>query len=368
MANGLKRIRVSPPEPPITHYDPLRKRPEIAPSPRQVVVLMRHGDRSPIPMKIGKLDVSHQAKAWQALLPGPEDSTRIDSIPIRRSHPPGPNSYARFAGEGPWGQLTGRGVAQCRAVGEELRRRYPRAEIRAFSTDFPRTKQSAASVLIGFDALGVPVTVRSPEEETLLPNFDGACSRFAQLHKTRKAEAREGKLRDISAELQKLLEPAIGEKPLDGPILDFKPFCVHAESVGKTQGIDWEVTNLTEHYLASLEAAVYEDAELVRLASGRLVKEVTDALIQSGHRITLLLAHDNMLTAFLIAIGVFKQQWPIYASTVVLETADFDGELRVRVLMNDEVCMDWVAWGCVEKTLRVHSMTPNEYAEACVQP
>ena len=48
------------------------------------------------------------------------------------------------------------------------------------------------------------------------------------------------------------------------------------------------------------------------------VQEVIDILRSPGHGITLLMAHDNMLTAFLIALGVYKEQWPLYASQVVL--------------------------------------------------
>lgn len=42
-----------------------------------------------------------------------------------------------------------------------------------------------------------------------------------------------------------------------------------------------------------------------------------DFLSEPGHRITLLAAHDNMMTAFLVALGVYKNQWPLYASMVL---------------------------------------------------
>ena len=46
-------------------------------------------------------------------------------------------------------------------------------------------------------------------------------------------------------------------------------------------------------------------------------EEVMDCLAEPGHRITLLAAHDNMMTAFLIALGIYKEQWPLYASSVL---------------------------------------------------
>ena len=37
-------------------------------------------------------------------------------------------------------------------------------------------------------------------------------------------------------------------------MLDFKPFCVHQETVGQIQGIDWDLVHLVEQYQASREA------------------------------------------------------------------------------------------------------------------
>jgi hypothetical protein len=46
-------------------------------------------------------------------------------------------------------------------------------------------------------------------------------------------------------------------------------------------------------------------------------QEVLDSLSDSGHRITLLAAHDSMMTAFLMALAIYKQQWPLYCSMVL---------------------------------------------------
>lgn len=42
-----------------------------------------------------------------------------------------------------------------------------------------------------------------------------------------------------------------------------------------------------------------------------------DYLSNPGHQITLLAAHDNMMTAFLVALKIYKEQWPLYASMVL---------------------------------------------------
>ena len=46
-------------------------------------------------------------------------------------------------------------------------------------------------------------------------------------------------------------------------------------------------------------------------------EEVMDCLKEPGHRITLFAAHDNMMTAFLVALDIYKKQWPLYASMVL---------------------------------------------------
>eukprot|EP00928_Gymnodinium_smaydae_P029305 TRINITY_DN22101_c0_g1_i1.p1 TRINITY_DN22101_c0_g1~~TRINITY_DN22101_c0_g1_i1.p1 ORF type:complete len:421 (+),score=48.18 TRINITY_DN22101_c0_g1_i1:78-1340(+) len=356
-----------------TYFDPTLRPPPIASNPQQIVVLMRHGDRTPIPQKIGQLDISHQCKAWEELLLGAEEQQTIDSVRVSRSQVQGNNAYAAFVGDRPWGQLTSIGFTQCQNVGRELRRRYPRAtEVQAFSTDFPRTIQSAASTLAGManseNALplhNLHVQVRSPSEETLLPNFDGACKRYSTLRAERVGKLPE-KLRNLAAHLDERLTSVVGENPRrKGNILDFKPFCVHEGSVGSVRGLDWELVDIAEHYFQSIESHVFEDTELLKLACGRLVGDVVETLREPGHRITLMLAHDNMLTAFLLAIGVREQQWPLYASVIMLETAMFDDRLKLRILMNDEVCSDWKELDLIESSLCAHVLSKKEYLAAC---
>ncbi|CAE7020114.1 Cse1 [Symbiodinium sp. KB8] len=318
----------------ITAFDSTLKPPPLAKNPMQVVVLMRHGDRTPVRDKFGQLDVSHLGPKWTALLPTTHELLDISRVSVERASGSGKNAYAHFVGDGNLGQLTRLGFQQCQKAGAELRRRYGDFEIRAFSTDFPRTIQSAASVLLGFgcttredstqSATETPsvarIQVRAPAEQTLLPNYDGRSRHFAEGRAATLAKANTTHLKSLHDKLEKALVPVIGDDPLSA-VLDFKPFCVHQETVGQIQGIDWDLVHLVEHYQASREAAVYSDCELLRLGAGRLLQEVIDILCSPGHGITLLMAHDNMLTAFLIALGVYKEQWPLYASQVVLLAA-----------------------------------------------
>eukprot|EP00927_Polykrikos_kofoidii_P077026 TRINITY_DN74019_c0_g1_i1.p1 TRINITY_DN74019_c0_g1~~TRINITY_DN74019_c0_g1_i1.p1 ORF type:complete len:381 (+),score=45.12 TRINITY_DN74019_c0_g1_i1:76-1218(+) len=347
-----------------TCFDPTVLQPQAAPSPCQVVVLMRHGDRTPIPQRIGCVDFSRFADAWESLLPNAAEQAALESVPVRRSPAfDGRNSYAEFVGSRPWGQLTSRGLAQCRTAGSELRRRYPNAKLRVFSTDFPRTVQSAAAVVLGFAPVEeTPVVVRPPSEETLLPNFDGACIQYAELRARRVEEAIAGPLQATRQELTAMVEPVFGE---GAKMLDLRPFCIHEKTVGSLDGVDWALAERAEAYSAAMEAVVYADPELVRLACGRLTHEVLAALLAPGCDVTLLLAHDNMLTAFLVALGVYRQEWPVYASMVALETSDFDGNRKVRILVNDEPRRDWVDLAELDACLRHVAMTSEDYAFAC---
>ncbi|CAK9060214.1 unnamed protein product [Durusdinium trenchii] len=87
-----------------------------------------------VPNARGDLDVSHLASVWRSLLPTEREQAEMDSVRVERNEGEGHNNYSSFNGEGPLGQLTSLGYRQCRSAGAELRRRYPMASIRAFST------------------------------------------------------------------------------------------------------------------------------------------------------------------------------------------------------------------------------------------
>jgi len=325
-----------------------------AEAPRGVVVLMRHGDRAPISPKIGALDASQLGPAFESLLPSEELEAELLRIPIHREEKgPTGGAYSKFVGVRPWGQLTGRGVEQCRAVGREVRRRYPKAAMSAFSTDFPRTLRSAAAFLLGCGDTEAGIHVRSAKAELLLPNFDGSCKRYARRRARMAALAKEGGLKKLREELEAKLLPLLGENPLQH-LLDFRGFCVHSDVVGSLAGLDWPLLGLVEEHTARLDAACYEDPEVVKLACGRFLHWLLELLSSPVNEVTLLMAHDNFLSAACIALGVYREgEWPIYASTVVVEAADFGPSgLKVRVLVNDDVRRDWEALDVFSESMR----------------
>ena len=181
--------------------------------------------------------------------------------------------------------------------------------------------------------------------------------------------ANENQLKEIREKVEAMLIPVIGKDPWKQSwiVLDFTPFCVHQEEVGAI-GIDWELTKACENYEALLESGCYSNSELLRLGAGRLAKEVMDCLQETGHRITFFAAHDSMMTAFLIALDIYKKQWPLYASMVLIETAYIKTEtLLVRVLMNDDVCIDWQPLEVLQDRVKAVLISAADYALICEQ-
>ena len=70
------------------------------------------------------------------------------------------------------------------------------------------------------------------------------------------------------------LRPILGPDPLNGTHLDFRPLCVHEDTVSLASGPGWVLTRKCEEYYVGLEGLINEDLELVRLGSGRLLQWV----------------------------------------------------------------------------------------------
>mmetsp|Transcript_16742 Transcript_16742/g.23656 ORF Transcript_16742/g.23656 Transcript_16742/m.23656 type:complete len:457 (+) Transcript_16742:103-1473(+) len=119
---------------------------------QQVLVVHRHGDRSPItPLK--------DEDFWQTQLP---QSHVLEGIAKGTTliRPPEGNPKHGAHGRGPFGQLTMMGVLQMASLGERLREEFTGTlftdekplhpnRIRIMSTDFPRTIQSVQALLTG---------------------------------------------------------------------------------------------------------------------------------------------------------------------------------------------------------------------------
>ena len=127
--------------------------------------------------------------------------------------------------------------------------------------------------------------------------------------------------------------------------------------------------------------SLYGDEPLNRLAAGRFLRELIEDLTQAEKEDVKMLiysGHDSSLVPILCALGIYDNQWPPYASYLVLEVAKnlSTGKTFVRALYNDEVrplfsAHDFIPWEgensflqCLEKIV----ITEETYREACAGP
>ena len=177
---------------------------------RHVIVVMRHGDRAPISQSAGDFSVRPYNDFWLRQLPSPDEARRWDAAhPVSGPHQTVDETVA------PYGMLTSRGAAQCRALGEEVRARLLSVapgllrRVSARSTNIRRTQQTAQSFLFGLlpgeTRAGVPVLVRPWAEENLVPKLE-ECPRLQEA-------ASRIKPGDADAALKRSLAALLGYPP-----------------------------------------------------------------------------------------------------------------------------------------------------------
>lgn len=126
-----------------------------------VLVLFRHGDRSPITRKVGaclSMDAA-ETQFWISRLADLDDIATLNrgTRVVNAQYPNEPPLSPRHGGRWPCGQLTAKGVVGMRAKGAALRDKYatflgkiePMRDVYVESTNIRRTIRSAQSVLSG---------------------------------------------------------------------------------------------------------------------------------------------------------------------------------------------------------------------------
>jgi len=196
---------------------------------QQVLVVHRHGDRSPItPLK--------DEEFWQSQLPQPHviEGIAKGTTLIR---PPEGNPKHGAHGRGPFGQLTMMGVLQMASLGERLREEltggtlftdekplHPK-RIRIMSTDFPRTIQSVQALLTGLfegaqytDTPAIEIDVRNTNSY-LIPDPQPRQSPTqlvleSHLAKRPHLVAKEKELKELAHKVTDALQDHLGEGAL----------------------------------------------------------------------------------------------------------------------------------------------------------
>ena len=141
---------------------------------RQLQVIHRHGDRTPITPLADRT-------FWSSILPSEAELASLeDGTTVLRPSGSVPHPAA---GDGLFGTLSLRGVQMMREVGAELRRTYPSLlhedpplsadDMRVHSTDFPRTVQSVQALLQGLSPLeqrGDPIAIDCMLSDQMIPD------------------------------------------------------------------------------------------------------------------------------------------------------------------------------------------------------
>ena len=347
---------------------------------KHAIVLVRHGDRTPISAKLGNFKLD--ATFWAATLPSSAAATELnDSFPIQGQKQPLDHASGVF------GQLTARGAQQCQTLGGAMRSRFERsaphllvAPLTARSTNMRRTCATAQSFLAGFGAaIGTPVVTRAWSDENLVPNVT-ACRPLGVAMKRADAANAAANLAE-SAEIKSILAPAIGIKSAAGvPTSQAREvlLCLHAHNAPLPPGIYPDIVRAIAELDALEWSRRYSAHEVMRLGMGPLLHELREALgaVATSKRpggIDLLAAHDTTLVALLCAMASSYDNRPVpYAAHLLIELAedDLEGEWYVRMLFNwrpipfeNAEPNGWLAWRTFEAAVLANATDPAEHAK-----
>jgi acid phosphatase len=330
-----------------------------------VVVLHRHGDRTPVTAHLGaNYHFDDHRKFWEPLLPSNEAAQQLQSFhPWLReqvgSH--GPEKAVDDPTRTLTGQLTQRGLEQLTSLGSTLRDRYvgaglllpdvmePNDIIGARSTPLHRCYQSLAGLLMGLyppehrgEYNVVPITSRNGACETMW-DANESCGMVKAIKD--KADA------DFEAdppigypELLGTLVEAFGIDPEDNQpkLLKFGEIvgCFRAHGRLPIHILPRDAGKLNE--LRDLQFFNrYKGTDLAFFTGGRLLIEIATCLRGAAEttapgKIAFFSAHDTTVIPILYALGADIDAWPGYASSVVFELFEDveTKEQHVRALYN----------------------------------
>eukprot|EP00299_Pterocystis_sp_00344_P015603 c7802_g1_i5.p1 GENE.c7802_g1_i5~~c7802_g1_i5.p1 ORF type:complete len:439 (-),score=115.74 c7802_g1_i5:2-1285(-) len=355
---------------------------------KQVLVFVRHGDSS------GIIEFDANREFWAQQLP---DQSILDLAnelnPIEYSAPDAP----REQDTSPRARLTKRGVAECVSLGSALRRRYvdfgdfmspflKPSELIAYSTNTSRTQHSAQMILMGLfpdisrtrEHWTIPVVIRSAARETLLPNGDGKCGLLFTLLDQIFAEA-PGALQAYPGydNLEEKVRSVVGYRGAI-PWAQLREIitCHDVYDRPLPDGVNREFIDQVIDFNTWLWDSWYVHPDVQMLSIGRLINETLEMMKGSVNgtspvRMGLFTTHDNTIFPIKKFFEIPNHNWPLYASTIVLELAqDTHSHTHfVRVLHNDRVVLqkgtEWLRWDEFHKKLRQINVDDEEYQRIC---
>jgi len=396
---------------------------------KKVVVVHRHGDRTPVCARIGdKYFHTNYLSFWQERIPSAETSEKLNQFnpwvnPDRIKKWGGRNKEESKKKDTLHGVLTQRGVEQMEAVGAALRNRYvdeykflpavldPADILGARCTPIYRCHMSLASLLTGLypnenrtaDKPAIVITSRDSTTETM---WGGHTCEMAM---TMSTDSSTEFLEENKAGLektQKAVEDAFGidvTKDIEegniftssrhswlfiGEVLT----CFKAYGYQPFELPDWVMPKVGEIRDQVFFHKHRTQPTLNPLVSGRLLAEITKYLasaeIVGAGKIAFFSGHDTTLIPLLFSLGIADDEfkWPLYSASLVFELyekspthankenagANLD-ECYIRVIYNgEEVCIAnkpaMLPWSDFEDYIDANAKTGWEWSNACQQP
>ncbi|KAJ0402948.1 hypothetical protein ATCC90586_003889 [Pythium insidiosum] len=305
-----------------------------------LMVMFRHGDRSPISRRVGRSVTmgADELQFWVSRLPSLEEIQRLnhgtrvvlappnaappaldqESLDARR--PPSP----RHGGKWPCGQLTTKGVREMTAKGRRLRERYaafmdaierPEDDVYVHSTNIRRTIRSAQSVLMGLfpshlelevaDASRIAIHVDDanslgPSHSLeLFQDLDAMLADDIRLHAPKDLRETARRVRDIiGIERGRLIPWSSLREVL---------VCRREHGLPMPPGVDQELFDRVHDLDGWLWHTLYSKRDFCFGSFRRGVQRFYDTLSsiaqnETKHKLTLFSAHDNSLVALMRAL------------------------------------------------------------------
>jgi acid phosphatase len=335
---------------------------------RQVQIIHRHGDRTPItPLK--DEDYWSQLLLQQDVLQKIAQGTSIRREKIT-THVAG--------GRGPFGQLTSLGLLQMVQVGTALRERFVDSsalcntlqtkDLKVFSTDFPRTIQSVQGLLSGLfpDGFDTDITIDVRPSSWMIPDpmprFTKEQEHLEQhLARTPLVFEREMELRPLAIRVTQALHDFLADDAHDAA------FGVEGEHPGEAsieiQPLAWvqlaeitkclavrgllpsTITSQDQEHIAAHAAwrwfQTLSHPRMAYLGMHRLVQQQLQFMTSAAETSPMIVwsGHDSTLIGLLCAYRLERPStWPEYASYLCMELLETKaGEQHVRFSLNGEI-------------------------------
>ncbi|OQS00481.1 histidine acid phosphatase [Achlya hypogyna] len=310
---------------------------------RHVVLMHRHGDRSPITARVSPTLYMDEAERsyWTSQLPSPEVFAALDAAATVVSE-----SEAKQGGAWPNGQLTQRGVDGMFARGQAIRAQYKDFlagatpdDVYIVSTNITRTIRSAQSVVRGLFPEPAPFKVHTMAPQYLTPVHSNAEYMAFGIHANEVAQATRPGYATLEAQMKDILGLGADED-VHWTIVREVLVCRKAHGLPMPEGLTDELYAAACDQNAWEWHLLYSDPDKAQRGFVRGLLEIQTHLqsaVQTAisHRMTIISAHDNTIVALACALGlemghVVPDYGAILAFELYEDTATHESYVLVR--------------------------------------